>query len=119
MSLSLSSVTIAGNVGADPEMKYTPTGKAVTSFRVAVNSWDSVEKAEITAWFSVTCWDKLAETVANQVKKGSPVIVIGNLDFDKKTGGPRVYTRKDGTAGSTFEVTARELRFGFLPKDSE
>jgi single-strand DNA-binding protein len=105
---SLNKLTIIGNLGADPEMRYTPSGKAVTNLRVATNRrWpdQSVDGgwAEESIWFTVTTWDQQAERNAEQLKKGDQVYVEGRLK-------PlRLYTRQDGTVGGQFEIDARVL----------
>ena len=108
------SLTIVGNVGKDPEMRYTPTGQAVTSFSVATNrqyTGSNGEQVKETIWFRVSTWGKLAETCNQYVKKGSKVLVEGRITADKNTGGPRIWTKQDGTAGASFEVTANTVRF--------
>lgn len=108
------SLTIVGNVGKDPEMRYTPTGQAVTSFSVATNrqyTGSNGEQVKETIWFRVSTWGKLAETCNQYVKKGSKVLVEGRLTADKATGGPRIWTKQDGSAGASFEVTANTVRF--------
>lgn len=107
-------VIIVGNVGKDAEMRYTPQGKAVTSFSVATNRQYTAangEKVKETTWFRVSTWDKLAEVCGQYVKKGSKVLVEGRLIADKTTGGPRVWTKQDGTAGANFELQADTVRF--------
>jgi single-strand DNA-binding protein len=106
-------IIIAGNVGKDAEMRYTPSGKPVTSFSVAcgrkyTNS-SGVEVNE-TVWFKVTTWDKLAETTSQYVKKGMKVLCEGTLQHDGN-GNPRTFQRKDGTTGTSFEITANTVRF--------
>jgi len=106
-------IIIAGNVGRDPEMRYTPGGQAVTSFSVATND-DYTDKAgtrvKRTIWFRVSTWGKLAETCSQYLKKGSKVLVEGRMQADSN-GGPTIFTRKDGTSGSSFEITAQTVRF--------
>lgn len=105
---------IVGNVGKDPEMRYTPTGQAVTSFSVATNrqyTSGNGEQVKETIWFRVSTWGKTAEVCNQYVKKGSKVLIEGRLTPDKATGGPRIWTKQDGTAGSSFEVTAQTVRF--------
>jgi len=107
-------IIIVGNLGKDPEMRYTPGGQAVTNFNVAVNdnyTNRSGERVERTIWIRVSAWGKLAETCNQYLKKGRKVLVEGRLVADASTGGPRVYTRQDGTSGSTFEVSASTVRF--------
>ena len=81
MAGSLNKVMIIGNLGADPEMRYTPQGKAVTTFRVAVNRrWTGQDGPhEETEWFTVETWDKLAERVGQSLSKGRSVYVEGRL----------------------------------------
>ena len=105
---------IVGNVGKDPEMRYTPSGQAVTSFSIATNrqyTTGNGEQVKETIWFRVTTWGKQAEVCNQYVKKGMKVLVEGRLTPDKATGGPRVWTKNDGSAGASFEVTAGTVRF--------
>ena len=105
---------IVGNVGKDPEMRYTPSGQAVTSFSVATNrqyTTGNGEQAKETIWFRISTWGKTAETCNQYVKKGMKVLVEGRLTPDKTTGGPRIWTKQDGSAGASFEVTANTVRF--------
>jgi single-strand DNA-binding protein len=105
---------IAGNVGREPEMRLTPTGQPVTSFSVATNrqyTSGNGETVKETVWFRITTWGKQAEICNQYVKKGSKVLVEGRLTPDPATGGPRVWTDKDGTAKASFEVTANTVRF--------
>jgi len=107
-------IIIVGNVGKDPEMRYTPSGQAVTSFSVATNRQYTTgggEQVKETVWFRVTTWGKQAEVCNQYVKKGMKVLVEGRLTPDKATGGPRVWTKQDGSAGSSFEVNAAMVRF--------
>jgi len=104
---------IVGNVGKDPEMRYTPSGQAVTSFTVATNrSYTGSDGNQVkeTVWFRVTTWGKQAETCNQYVKKGMKVLVEGRLTPDKATGGPRVW-ESNGTHKASFEVTASTVRF--------
>lgn len=107
-------IIIVGNVGKDPEMRYTPTGQAVTSFSVATNreyTTGSGEKVKETMWFRVTTWGKQAEICNQYLKKGSKVLIEGRLTPDKATGGPKIWSKQDGTQGASFEVTAGTVRF--------
>jgi single-strand DNA-binding protein len=111
--MSFHTIIIVGNLGKDPEMRYTPSGQPVTSFSVASSrsyTNQSGEKVDETTWFRVTAWGKLAETTNQFLKKGRQVLVEGHLQADKN-GGPRVFQRQDGTTGASFEVTAATVRF--------
>ncbi|MDP3183777.1 MAG: single-stranded DNA-binding protein [Anaerolineales bacterium] len=105
---------IVGNLGRDPEMRYTPSGQAVTSFSVATNRQytnNAGETVKETIWFRVSAWGKTAETCNQYLKKGSKVLVEGRLTADPATGGPRIWTGQDGSPRASFEVTAGTVRF--------
>jgi single-strand DNA-binding protein len=105
---------LVGNVGRDPEMRYTPSGQPVTSFSVATNrqyTSNNGEQVKETVWFRVTTWGKQAETCNQYVKKGSKVLVEGRLTPDATSGGPRIWTDQSGNPRASFEVTASTVRF--------
>ena len=105
---------IVGNLGKDPEMRYTPSGQAVTSFPVASNrkyTSSNGEQVNETIWFRVSAWGKQAEVCNQYLKKGSKVLIEGRLTPDKNTGGPRIWQKQDGTSGASFEVNAQTVRF--------
>jgi len=100
---------LVGNLGRDPEMRYTPNGQPVTSFSMATSEkWTGHdgEVQERTIWWRVTVWGKDAENANQILKKGSKVLVEGRMAPDPKTGNPRVFTRQDGSSGASYEVTA-------------
>lgn len=101
-------VTIVGNVGRDPEMRYTSSGVGVCSFSVAVNRrWtdrQSGEKREKTTWFRVSAWRQLAETCSQYVHKGMLVLVVGEVEAD-------AYIASDGQARASLELNARVVQF--------
>ena len=113
-------IIIVGNVGRDPEMRYTPSGQAVTSFSVATSrSYKSQgQPVKEKIWFRVTCWGRQAEVASNYVKKGQKVLVEGRLVADP-SGNPRTYTRSDGTTGTSFEITASNLQLLSSRSESE
>jgi single-strand DNA-binding protein len=105
---------IVGNLGRDPEMRYTPSGQAVTNFNVATNrqyTGSDGNQVKETIWFRVSTWGKTAETCNQYLKKGSKVLVEGRLVPDPATGGPRLWQRQDGTNAASFEVSANTVRF--------
>lgn len=109
-----STVIIVGNVGRDPEMRYTPSGQAVTSFSVATNRQytnNNGETIKETTWFRVSAWGKQAETCNQYLRKGSKVLVEGRLTSDPTTGGPRIWKAQDGSPRSSFEINASTVRF--------
>ncbi len=107
-------IIIVGNVGREPEMRYTPTGQAVTTFSVASSrnyNNSQGQRVKETIWFRITTWGKLAETCSQYVQKGSKVFIEGRLQPDKESGGPRIWERQDGTKSSSYEVVASTVRF--------
>lgn len=106
MSRGLNRIELIGNVGRDPEMRYTPSGAPVTQFRVAVNSIrrgaEGGQAVEETDWFTVVCWNRLAEFADQYIRKGAKVYVAGRLRV-------RRYTGNDGSERTAVEVIAREV----------
>jgi single-strand DNA-binding protein len=114
-------IILVGNLGKDPEMRYTPSGQAVTSFSVATNrsyTPNNGQTVKETVWFKVNVWGKQAESCNNYLRKGNKVLIEGRLQADPNTGGPRTFTRGDGTTGTNFEVVASTVRF-LTPKGGE
>ncbi len=108
------SLTLIGNIGNSPEVEYLPSGTAKTTLSLATNRTyqDSHgPRVRETTWFQVTCLGKLAETVAMYAEKGQLILVQGRLQPDYRTGGPRIWEKKDGTKAASFEVLAHEVRF--------
>jgi single-strand DNA-binding protein len=100
--MTLNKMMIIGNLGADPELRYTPSGKAVTNLRVAVNSnrrGADGEWVEETLWLRVEVWDQAAERAAEQLRKGNKIYAEGELRA-------REYEGNDGQ-----KRTSLELRF--------
>ncbi len=100
-------VVIVGYLGTDPEMRFTPSGIPVTSFRVAVNRrWTSGDGQlqEKTTWFRVTAWRKLAEQCNQYLSKGRLVLVEGDVDVS-------AWLDSEGNPRATLELTARNVRF--------
>lgn len=110
----MNKVIIIGNLGRDPEMRFTPSGQAVTKFSIASTRQyknQSGEQVKETTWFNVEAWGKLAEICNTYLKKGSKVYVEGRMKPDRTTGNPHVYEKKDGSAGSSFDVSASDVQF--------
>jgi single-strand DNA-binding protein len=107
-------LTIVGNLGRDPEMRFTPSGQPVTNFSVAANRRYTGADGQVvneTAWFRVSIWGKQAEACSKYLRKGSKVLVEGTLVPDPGTGGPKLYKRGDGTLGASFDVRAVTVQF--------
>ena len=101
-------IMIVGNLGRDPEMRYTASGVPVTSFSVAVSRrWTGQDgqRQEKTTWFRVSAWRQLAEICGQYLTKGQKVLVIGDIDE------PNVWTDQQGNARASLEITARDVRF--------
>jgi len=107
-------IILVGNLGRDPEMRYIPSGAAVTSFSVATSEkWTGQDgqKQERTIWWRISVFGKMGEVCNEYLKKGSKVLVEGRMTADSKTGNPRMFTRQDGSTGTSFEVTASAVKF--------
>ena len=113
--MSYAKLVIVGNLGRDPELRYLPSGQAVTNLSVATNRrWTDQatgQPQEEVCWFRVSVWGKQAEAANQYLSKGRQVLIEGRLRPDPETGGPRIYARNDGTAGASFEVVADRVQF--------
>ncbi len=103
---SLNKITVIGNVGKEPEMRFTPAGKPVTSFSVATSNryqkegeWQSE-----TQWFNVVAWNRLAETCNQFIEKGKQVYVEGRLQM-------REWEGKEGERRYSLEIIANTVLF--------
>lgn len=106
-------LTIIGNLGRDPEMRYTPDGTPVTSFQVATNKkWTGQDgqSRQSVVWFKVTAWRRQAETCSEYLQKGRQVYVEGELTADD-SGNPAIWEGNDGRARASFEVRAHVVKF--------
>jgi single-strand DNA-binding protein len=114
MSKQYNKITFVGHLGGDPEMRYLPSGKPVTTFNVASNDQyvnDQGQVVKVTTWFRCTSWGKSAEIHNQYLHKGSKVLIEGKLYPDPKTGRPEIWTRQDGSAAADYNVTVKELYF--------
>jgi single-strand DNA-binding protein len=105
--MTLNKILVIGNVGTDPEMRYTPNGNPVTSFRLATNrryTTSEGEQREETEWFTITAWNRLAERCNQYVTKGMKIYAEGRLKSDSWTG-------NDGQMRFRNEIVANEVRF--------
>jgi single-strand DNA-binding protein len=112
--MSFNKIIIVGNLGRDPELRYTPQGTPVCNFTVATNEKrrdKAGEQQDITTWFSVTFWGRQAETAAQYLTKGRPVYVEGRLHMEE-------WTDKDGKIRQTLRVNGSELQFLGASADS-
>jgi single-strand DNA-binding protein len=105
--MSFNKITIVGNLGRDPELRYTPQGNAVCNFSVATNEKRrdrNGEMQDVTTWFRITLWGKQAENASKYLTKGSPVYVEGRLKVEE-------WTDRDGKGRYTLEVNATDMQF--------
>ena len=108
-------ITIIGNVGRDPEMRYTSEGVGVCNFSVAVNkrrkNRNTNEYMDQTTWFKIAAWRNLAETCSQYVHKGMQIMIVGEVKAD-------AYVGQDGQARASLEITASEVKFLGSKSDS-
>lgn len=105
--MSFNKITIIGNLGRDPELRYTPQGDAVCDFSVAVNDRKRDKTGEfqdVTTWFKVTFWRKQAENASKYLTKGRQVYVEGKLQLEE-------WTDRDGNSRQTLVIQGSELQF--------
>ena len=105
MARGLNKVMVIGNVGRDPEMRYIPSGRPVTSFSVATSrSWTNSEgeRREETEWFNVVAWGNLAEICKQHLRKGQQVYIEGRLQT-------RSWEDHDGRKRFRTELVANEM----------
>ena len=99
-------VTLVGNITDDPELRFTPSGAAVANFTVAVNrrykNQDGQWEDKLDGFFRCSCWRDMAENVAESLKKGSRVVVVGRLQ-------QRSWDDQDGNKRSAFEIQVDEV----------
>lgn len=108
----MNTITVIGNVGQDPELKYTASGKPIAKFSVADTR--GKDEAKQTQWHRVTVFDEQAEVVVEQVRKGARVLVTGRLQIDE-------YTDKDGNKRTSYDIVADDvcLSLRWRPRDGQ
>lgn len=105
--MSFNKITIVGNLGRDPELRYTPQGNAVCNFSVATNEKrrdKTGEMLDATTWFKITLWGKQAENASKFLTKGSPIYIEGRLRVEE-------WSDRDGKNRYTLEVHATDMQF--------
>src|SRR5437762_12963738 len=105
--MSFNKIILVGNLGKDPELRYTPQGDAVCSFSVATNERKkdkSGEFQDVTTWFKVTLWRRLAENASKYLAKGSPVYIEGRLQVEE-------WTDRDNNNRYSLAVQATDMHF--------
>ena len=105
--MSFNKIIVVGNLGRDPELRYTPQGTPVCSFSMATNERRKDKTGEMqdqTTWFRVTLWGRQAETASQYLTKGRPVYIEGRLRVEE-------WTDRDGKPRHTLEVHATDMQF--------
>ena len=105
--MSFNKIIIVGNLGRDPELRYTPQGTPVCSFTLATNERRKDKTGEMqdqTTWFRITLWGRQAEVASQYLTKGKPVYIEGRLRVEE-------WTDRDGKARHTLEVHATDMQF--------
>lgn len=105
--MSFNKITVVGNLGKDPELRYTPQGNAVCNFSVATNEKrrdKGGDLQDVTTWFRITLWGKQAENASKYLTKGSPIYVEGRLRVEE-------WSDKDGKTRYTLDVQATDMQF--------
>lgn len=105
--MSFNRITIVGNLGRDPELRYTPQGNAVCNFSVATNEKrrdKSGEMVDTTTWFRITLWGKQAENASKYLTKGSSIYIEGRLRVEE-------WSDRDGKGRYTLDVHATDMQF--------
>ena len=114
-------VIIVGNLGRPPEMRFTPSGQAVTNLNVATNNQYTNaqgERVKETTWWRVSVWGKQAESCNQYLQKGSSVLIEGRMNPDENTGGPKLWKKQDDSMGANYDMTAQTVRF-LSPKSED
>lgn len=99
----MNQITIAGHLGADPEVRFTSSGKKVTTLRVAARARRSGK--DETIWWKVTIWGEQFDNIIPYFKKGSPIIVVGELNK------PEIFTDREGRPQVSMSITANNILF--------
>ena len=105
--MSFNKIILVGNLGRDPELRYTPQGDAVCSFSMATNEKKrdkAGELQDVTTWFKVTLWRRQAENAAKYLSKGRPVYIEGRLQIEE-------WTDRDGKERYSLAVNATDMQF--------
>jgi single-strand DNA-binding protein len=106
--MSFNKIILVGNLGRDPELRYTPDGTPVCSFSLATNERRrdraTGENNDVTTWFRVTVWRRQAEVASQYLTRGKSIYIEGRLRVEE-------YTDRDGKMRHSLEVTATDMQF--------
>lgn len=101
----MNQIIVAGHLGADPEVRFTSSGQKVTTLRVAARVRRSSKDKDDTIWWRVTVWGEQFDKMIPYLKKGSPIIVCGELNK------PEIFTDREGRSHISMNITATNLQF--------
>ena len=103
-------ISMIGRVGRDPENKTAKNELKLASFSIAVDIHGMAKDQKVTVWPKITVFDAAAEFVRDCVKKGDMVLVEGRLSPDPVTGAPKIFQKKNGSYGSTYEIVGEKVQ---------
>lgn len=113
--MSFNKIILVGNLGKDPDLRYTPQGVAVCSFSLATNEKrkdKDGEKQDVTTWFKITLWRHQAEAAAKYLTKGQPVYIEGRLQIEE-------WTDRESNNRYTLDVQATDMQFIAAKQEGE
>lgn len=109
----MNQVSVAGHLGADPEVRFTSSGQKVTTLRLAARARRSQKDKDETIWWKITIWGEAFDKMLPYVKKGSALIVMGDLNK------PEIFTDKEGRPQVSMSMTAYNLMFSPFGKGGD
>ena len=109
----MNTAVLVGRTGRDAEIRYFESGTVKATFSLAVNRWDSKTRSEVTDWFNVDVWDKLAEFAGEYIKKGTQLVVDGRIGQNKWT------DKATGNDRESFLIIASNIRLLGSKRDTE
>ncbi len=101
----MNQITVAGHLGADPEVRFTSSGQKVTTLRVAARTRRNSKDKDETIWWKVTIWGEQFDKILPYFKKGSAIIVVGELSK------PEIFTDREGRPQVSMNITAQSIMF--------
>ncbi|MCI0382036.1 MAG: single-stranded DNA-binding protein [Chlamydiae bacterium] len=106
-------ITVAGHLGEDPKVRFTSSGQKVTTFSLATRARGGKDKEDKTIWWRITVWGEQFDKMIRYLKKGSPVLVVGELNK------PEIFTDREGKPQVSMNITAANLYFSPFGRPSD
>ena len=103
-------ISMIGRVGRDPEIRTVKSGLQLSSFSIAVDIHGKAKDQKVTIWPKITVFDSAADFVRDHVKKGDLVMVEGRFSPDPATGTPKLYQKKNGSYGSSYDIVGEKVQ---------